>query len=351
MDQSLVEKYFDGECNRSEARKVLKWLETPAGQEYLEDNIEQDIRVLEEYGEYFEDPELDSEQLFNRIQKNKVSNTDSNKIKSLRSGTEWGKAAAIILLVGILSLLAVFFIQESDADTKVVTTQEGERKPLLLPDSSQVIVGENSRIEYLTAFNKREVVLDGEAYFEVEHNQNNPFIVLANHSYVKVLGTEFVVRDDSTKRGIEVGVRSGRVELGSRNIADEKTFMVDDSQSIELPEEQHQPIELDDGEIGVHEKDKAPARRATASLESFYGWVDDMTINAPMNFQDTPLKQVAKALENKYQVELIIEDTELKDLRFTSSFNDETLTEVLEVLTLSLDISYKKRGNKIYLSK
>jgi ferric-dicitrate binding protein FerR (iron transport regulator) len=306
--------------------------------------------MLSAYFDNFKHPDLVLELLLLRIEQNEVSYLCRKNTKRCRPGIRWGKAAAIILVVGILSLFVAFFIQESDADTKVVMTQEGERKPLLLPDSSKVIMRENSRIEYLAAFDKREVVLDGEAYFEVEYEEGDPFTVLANYSYVKVLGTQFVVRNDSAKQGIEVGVRSGRVELGSRQ-TDSENFMIGDSQISELKKEQYQPIELIDGEVGVHEKGNTPARRASASLESFYGWVDDVVIGVSIDFQDAPLKQVVEVLEKKYKVEFIIKDKELTNMKFTSSFSDETLKEVLEVLTLSLDINYKKRGNKIYLSK
>lgn len=350
MDKALVEKYFNGKCDHSETKEVLKWLQTPEGQEYLMHRIEQDIRVLDEYGDYFKYPELNSGELFSRIQKNKFHKKDYDKVKSWYSRTEWRKAAAVVLLVGILSLFFALFVLESGADTKVVTTQEGEIKTLVLPDSSKVIMHQNSSIEYLSAFEHREVMLKGKAYFEVEHNKNNPFLVFANNSYVKVLGTEFVVSENSENQRVEVGVRNGRVELGTRNLPDGEVYTIDDQEVFNGVERQYQPIEITDGEVGIYEKDKQPFNREPVNLTNYYDWVDEVVIDGSMSFQDTPLKQVIIELENKYGVECIIEDDKMGEKKFTSSFDDETLTEVLEVLTLSLDISYERKGDKIYLS-
>jgi ferric-dicitrate binding protein FerR (iron transport regulator) len=68
-------------------------------------------------------------------------------------------------------------------------------------------------------------------------------------------------------------------------------------------------------------------------------------------FQKTPLKRVVSKLEDRYGVQFAFRDSELANKEFTSSFDDESLEEVLKVLTLSLDISYEKKGNKIYFTK
>lgn len=340
MDQALVIKYFNGQCTRSEAEQVLEWFQSPEGQQFLDDEIDQDLRFFDEFGEGLEDPELDSQQLFSQIRDDQSATPVDKAIDDRTSRTRWKSAAAVLLIIGILSLFVGFYAGDWDAP-KIVQTDAGEQETILLPDSSKIVLHSNSKIKYLASFDKREVSLEGEAYFEVEHNEEKPFIVYADRSYVKVLGTKFVVSSYSSSERVEVAVKSGRVELGLHN----KNEEIKELEVLSPKEGKGKPIEIVDDQVGVQQRNSNPFITDSAYSDELFDWVEGMII-----FRDTPLKHVLTELENRYGVECVLGDSELAKQKLTSSFSDESLEEVLHVLTLSLDIEYQRVGNKIYFS-
>lgn len=350
MDEALVEKYFRDECTHAEVMKVLEWFRTPEGQAYLNDKIEQDIRVLKEYGAYFDYPELNSEDLFGRIQKSKNTTFEHTKGRRRCSGAGWKKVASIVLLIGIVGLITVLFIQGTEAETKMITSEKGERKTFILPDSSKVILHNGSSLEFVEAFEERKVRLEGEAYFEVQHQERNPFVVFADNFYVKVLGTKFVVRKHADEQRVQVGVKSGRVKLGGMNGTGGTPDILTNTTVNEMPGNKDEPIQITSGEV-VSYKQQSPVVRKSADFNKLYSWVGERETESNMNFHESPLRKVVAELEKRYGIECIIEDEELADKKFTSSFDGETLEEVLKVVTLSLDITYREKGDTVYFSK
>lgn len=339
MNKELLEKYHNDQCSREEMERVWEWFQTPEGEAYLEREIDRDIRMEEEFHDFVEYPDIKSDQLFRRIQKDKSD--------WRHNFTGWKKAVAAIVLIGFVSLFAVIFMQLNGTDKKVVETKPGEQKTLMMPDSSKIVLHSNSSLEYNSGFEKREVFLNGEAYFEVEHNDEHPFMVFVEDTYIKVLGTEFVVSEHADTERVKVAVKSGRVELGS-SIYEEGSSIIDqlvDSDDQEEPQSQKdKPIEIFDNQVGVKDKNSTPFITDSVQYEEVFDWVDGKMI-----FQNTPMPQVVSELENRFAVQIVLKDQQLKEKKFTSSFDDETLDEILKVITLSFDVSYEKEGNKIFI--
>lgn len=344
MNKVLLEKYFEGRATHDETEQVLEWLQTPEGQRYLKNEIEQDIRAFDEFGEFFEEPDLDSDQLFNRIQRSKSRQLKRENRSRSNTGLQWRKAASILLLVGLLGLFVFIFFEMLDPEKRIVETKPGEEKTLFLPDSSKVILHSNSHLEYFTDFDSREVQLEGVAYFEVEHSNNEPFMVFVDNSYVKVLGTKFVVSRYTGSERIEVAVKNGRVEMGSNATENEEIHSAEQTET-EDPEKKIGKIEITNDEVGVRSKDSSPFISDSTFSDELFDWLEGKMI-----FRSTPLRQVFNELENRFGVQFVLNDPNVANKKFTSSFDDESLTEVLEVLTLSLNINYSKEGNKIYIS-
>jgi ferric-dicitrate binding protein FerR (iron transport regulator) len=275
--------------------------------------------------------------LFDQIRDEPAVAVDKT-IKKQKSRRQWKTAAAVLLIVGVLSLFAVI-LADSWNSQKFVQTKPGEQQTLLLPDNSKIVLHGNSSLEYSSTFGKREVTLKGEAYFEVEHNKEKPFVVYVDNSYVKVLGTKFVVSGYYGGERVEVAVKSGRVELGLNN--NEVTEL-----EARAPEDKKdKPIEITDAQVGIQNQNSHPFIADSKKYEELFDWVE-----GKMVFRDAPLKYVVAELENRYGVECVVTDPDLGKQKFTSSFDNETLPEVLKVLTLSLGIRYKRIGDKIYLS-
>lgn len=340
MNKELLEKYFNDQCSPEEVEKVWEWFQTPEGEAYLKQEMDRDIRVEEEFRDIIECPDINSDRLFSQIQENK-----SGGIQNI-SG--WKKAAAAVLLIGMLGVFMMTYLPLNETETRIVETNPGEKKTLMMPDSSKIILHSNSRIEYSPEFVNREIFLDGEAYFEVEHEMVHPFMVFVDDTYIKVLGTEFVVSEYADNERVKVAVKSGRVELGSNISEDEdesKSKVLDSNNSNDSQVPADKPIEIFGNQVGVKDKGASPFISDSVEYEEVFDWV-----NGKMIFQNTAMPQVISELENRFAVQIVLEDQQLTEKKFTSSFEDESLDEVLRVLTLSFDASYKREGNKVFIS-
>jgi ferric-dicitrate binding protein FerR (iron transport regulator) len=97
---------------------------------------------------------------------------------------------------------------------KIVVNTGDEPKSVSLPDGSLVLVNKESSIEYEERFERRQIHLQGEAYFVVKHG-TDPFIVQTRHGRINVTGTEFNVSSSNTNMQVEV--EEGSVELEVNN--------------------------------------------------------------------------------------------------------------------------------------
>jgi ferric-dicitrate binding protein FerR (iron transport regulator) len=132
-----------------------------------------------------------------------------------------GVAAAIVVIIAGAGLLFRYTGNKSAQTTVAMLTKHtgnGELKEIILPDSSHVWLNARSVISYPAAFtgNERKVFLQqGEAFFQVTHNAQQPFIVQSSEGMqTTVLGTSFTVTTDSLARHVQVAVKTGKVRVG-----------------------------------------------------------------------------------------------------------------------------------------
>ena len=126
-------------------------------------------------------------------------------------------AFAATILVGLAATALVLRshnLAPTPADGPYFATAVGERKPVVLSDGSKVLLNTDSRIQIAYSGAQRAVhLLRGEAYFEVAHNSDRPFLVYAGANVVRAVGTSFSVHVQ--KRDVAVVVTEGTVELSS----------------------------------------------------------------------------------------------------------------------------------------
>lgn len=124
-------------------------------------------------------------------------------------------AAIVLILLGGNFLLQKDDQMESLPSFQTLYVPAGQRAELILPDSTKVWLNANSKLVYPTSFKKgiRQVELDGEAYFDVKHNEDNPFVVGTKSMNVTVLGTEFNVSAYSDIEEFNIALLRGSIEL------------------------------------------------------------------------------------------------------------------------------------------
>ena len=155
--------------------------------------------------------------------------TDIQRMRNRRNYfiREFLKIASVIVIT--VSVTAVLFSIGKDNEDmylamQTITVPAGQRVNLDLPDGSNVWLNAGTKMQYPVSFmtGKREVILDGEAYFEVVHNEKSPFVVHTSTLDVEVLGTKFNVEAYSARKIFETSLMEGKVKVKLPH--DEKKF-------------------------------------------------------------------------------------------------------------------------------
>jgi transmembrane sensor len=197
------------------------------------------------------------------------------------------------------------------------STSVGQRDSVVLADGSRIVLGPSTRL----AIRGREVELNGEAYFDIVHNANEPFVVRAAGSIIRDLGTVFTVVGDSGA-ALRVVVSEGMVAM--RHASNSVTLQA--------------------GDVGMIADGQLTAHRGAATPDDL-AW-----LNGRLVFRDESLREVAADLRRWYGVELRVTDSALLQRHFTGEFAGEPLDRVLDVLGLALGARIDQRGDTAFVS-
>ena len=244
-----------------------------------------------------------------------------------------GIAAAALLAIGaVLAGRALLLPPSRNTEAeRVITVPRGERGRFRLPDGSQVVLAAGSTLRHPANFarDSREVTLEGEAYFTVEHDARRPFRVRAGDLIATDLGTEFLVRAYPEDSGAHVVVRSGEVAVRPA-----RTPPASGAGQVVRP-----------GELGRLGADGVPwVERADTA--AYFAWTEGTLV-----FDGTPLRQALPQLSRWYNLEFQLADTSLGGIPLSGRL-DQTLTEArLDLLAGSLGLKQVRRGDVVTLSR
>lgn len=238
-------------------------------------------------------------------------------------------AAALLLPILLFSTLYFYWQANSDIDCiSTIATGRGEMATVTLPDGSVVKINNESCITYNPysfAKGKREVSLEGEAFFDVRSDAEHPFSVSVDGLTVNVLGTKFNV-NARKQADPSVYLEEGSVRLTA---ADESIVMIPG---------QIATYDSSEGVIAVVEAQ--PVNSATAWL------------NNEMVFSDQPIAEVVKTVEQYYGVEFDKEDiSRLPDDGFTGTLPGDDIAVVLDVLEDVYNVKFTLRDRKIVIAR
>jgi transmembrane sensor len=333
MNRDLLKRFFNDECTAEETAKVLKWFDTEEGEKFLKRELDSDIENLisgsEKFGAGYPDP--DSDKILKSIQ-GTIRKQEFRKKRKQQVIYPIFKAAASILVV----LAASYFYQnvyipESEDISEYVpihyATSEEEQRKITLGDGSTIQLNSNSEIrvsgDYMAG--DRVIELLGEAYFDVAHKADSPFLVHVNGSSVEVLGTAFNVRSYRDSRNIQVAVTEGRVEFRSNGIRN-------DEMSVILNRGQFGYLDFSINQMIVDE----------FAIENYLSWMSGELV-----FEDLSLEKVCTQLNRLYDLTCDFGDQALKELRLTANFSDDSMEKTLSVIALTLDIDYSLENDRV----
>lgn len=244
------------------------------------------------------------------------------------------KVAAIFAVMALLGVFAYsnWYVEEpisQESVLKEISTGNAQRVNLTLSDGTGILVNSGSEIKFPDTFqpDKREVFLEGEAYFRVTENPEAPFLVHIKGMTTKVLGTSFSVRSYSEDANVRVVVEEGRVALSSGG---------------ETPSE---PVILSKNELGQFDiKDGNISAQGVEDLELYLSWTEGF-----LKFKEQPMRKVARELERRYDIEVIFSNESIADKLLTANLKSRSMNNVLDVIAVSLDINYRvEKNDKVF---
>lgn len=272
---------------------------------------------------------FDKDAAFARFQE-RVAAAQTFKPKRNLRWLSYAAAVALMVAVSYFSFKGGQSNVESTFGEIVVEAPQGSRTQMTLPDGTKVWLNAGSKISYSQGFClvNRLVMLVGEGYFEVAHNEQLPFRVSSKNLQVSVLGTKFNFRDYCADAEATVSLAEGKVALDD--------LVHPDKETIYLRPNQRAVMNKQTGKISVEDY----------TVSNAIQWT-----NGNLIFDGEPLKDIIKDLERSYNVKITIADKSLLPLRFYGDFvrQEQSLTEVLDALSATGRIRYKAEGRNITL--
>jgi len=236
--------------------------------------------------------------------------------------------AASLLLMCCSGLLYKKLSANDEASWVVVSTPKGNIKNIQLPDGSTVWLNSGSVLKFPEHFGKtREIeLLDGEAYFDVKHDDQSPFTVHYGHLHARVLGTAFNVKFYKNISDVRLSVTRGRVEVGNRS----SSFGV-----ITLGKEVVYDQKADTHQVRAVDAEKVAAWKSNE-----------------INLYSIPFDELVMRLENIYNVQINYDHDRINRLTTTIHFSrDNTLQYVLDIIKTIHHLDYDVEGKEVYLKK
>lgn len=271
------------------------------------------------------------------------------KVVPLKSRRIWWSVAAVLLVIGLGS---IFFAEEKSVPVAVYAqtyqTKAGERKKVTLPDGSTVWLNSKSTLKLDENFNEsnRLVSLQGEGYFDVTHSKK-PFKVQTSEFEINVLGTAFNVKAYPDEITSEATLIRGLITMQPVNGGgiitlkpSQKITLYKKTAATTLPQQKRQ-LKISHPEITI---DHYQLARDSTVVET--AWVQNK-----IEILDQDFLEIKTILEKWYNVKITFTSPEIEKYRFTATFNNETIKEVLDALQQVEKFNYEIKGDQIKISK
>jgi ferric-dicitrate binding protein FerR (iron transport regulator) len=332
--KELAEKYLNDTCTKREARKVLTWFGTPEGKAFLEEKLDDDLRKRGVKNDPFS--KLHSAQ--NVPLKEEKHTYYFVHRKGFFKQPLITKAAAVILF--LMMGTGFYWIFQSGGGAKMqqkeYTTGPHQQGKITLADGTHIRLNQNSQL-WLSqdpSGKYRKVRLKGEAFFEITHNPEKPFVVSTSQALIQDIGTAFDVKARPEERNVQVAVVEGEVLFKSKKEVQKH------APQVQAPK--GQAVRLTKGHFGVLKAGQSHIKIDQFAVKNYLSWMDHHYV-----FVDAPLSKVGRQLTRLYDVNFVLTSSDLQSLKITADFKADSLDKILSVIAQTLHIKFKKNGDKI----
>lgn len=314
IDDLLV-KYLLGEASGAEQLQVQQWM---AADTVNRQYFDQFALIWEQSKQLAVASTVDEDAAWERF-KQRRTQEQLAPVKKMRQWLRPLLAAAALLLVA----MGAWLWHAYNSNALLVVRAYDKVINDTLPDGSVVTLNKQASISYSAHFRggERAVTLSGEAFFTVVPNDKKPFVIYANDAVIKVLGTSFNVK--SRQHETEVIVETGRVQVSKRQYA------------VQLNAHEKATV------TGTHEQ---PIKQANE--DELYNYYRTRTFSC----NGTPLYKLVATMNEAYDAHIVIENENLRNLPLTTTFQDEPLDTILNVIRQTFQqVTVTRNGNQIVL--
>lgn len=317
MDEKIIQYVKGNITSGDEIKEILDWIEASEANQKRYNEIK-NIWVLS--GLQTVDP-IDQSKFF------RGKTVHLNFVKTVL------KYAAVFILAFIAGALSLYLLEQKPSAELAnvyneIQVPNGEKSNITLYDGTKVWLNSGTRFRYPATFSghKRNVFVEGEAYFEVAKDKANPFIVNSGNMEVTVTGTRFNVYSYPDEDLFSATLEEGSVNVGMKS--SEKSY------------------KLNPGEQFKYLKSTNTAHLLKVDTRLYSSWKENI-----LRFENAPLAEILKKMERWYDVKFVIDENLNTSERYTTSIKTESLREMLKVLSLTTEMKYEINENIVKISK
>lgn len=355
----LLRKYNEETCTSEELAQLRSYFAERNNESFIKKSLFQEITDFVPSRKASSDP--DFKRLFENIQSNI---TESSPDELLTESAERRKPvylqilkiAAVVIPIFLLGGILSYYITGNKPKAENITYTEirapyGARTVIILPDGSTVWLNAGSKIKYMNIFNRdnREIQLNGEAYFKVAKNAALPFDVKTGELSIQALGTEFNVKSYDDEDIIETTLIEGKISINQGRKRSGSIYLQPHQQAFYMKYNKNLTVK-DMNAVRETKPEVLKFRKGIIYIaekidpQPIVAWKDNRLI-----LKGEELSSLVIKLERKYDVKFIFGSEKLKAFRFSGTLENETLTQVLDVIKLSAPLEYKLQGKTVMI--
>ena len=320
IDEEVLVAFLKGELDAAQAAAVEAWYDRSAANRRMLGQVYYILYVSDRINDA---AGIDVERSLRQFKRR----MHAGRRISLRRSAVRIAAAAVIAAVLLAGGLTTVLLSKRLAQPVTVVTQLGERSQVVLPDGTKVWLNSSSSVEYVAPFfsRQRRVKMEGEAYFEVEHDRRAPFVVSTNGLDIEVLGTRFNIRNDDSDHRITTVLLEGAVKAYASG---------DEKAAVRLRPSQQLVFDTRTGAMRLTDE---------PSADRSINWIDGRFC-----FEHDTFAEIVAELKRYYNVDIRFMDEALRSERFSGDFRvEDGIYHIMSVLQLTYKFTYKVVGNDI----
>lgn len=354
MKLEFIIKYIEEKADQIVIDKVEQWLSRdPDNSQYLEKVRKVWFAVDELKALAAIDVNKDWKTIERRLTEKSSQYKDKRNVW-LTWNNPFVKIVAV-LIVGILTASLFFYLNRNQGHTPElaatryeVIVPDGQKSSLVLPDGTKVMINAGSKL-FLPKepeSDRREVWLDGEAFFQVTKNHRLPFFVHTSDINVKVLGTTFNVRAYNDEKITEATLLEGKVMLNTTKSKGQDVSLSPNHKAIFV---KSKDVELGASlyrEFGENIKVGQILVSNKINPESAISWTQ-----GKLTFEDEYFDVIVRRLERYYGVHIHVMDESLKNIKYTGTIKNISLDQALRALQATAHFKYTFKNQDVTIIK